>query len=53
MGPGRFPSLVLVGEFCSLGTNTNYGSYWEVNLALQSVVRSKFPARVLQVVTYR
>jgi len=37
----------------SLGTYTNYGSYWEFHLALKSVVRSKFLAYVLQVVACR
>ena len=53
MGLGRFPSSALANEFGSLGTYTNYGSYWELHLALRSVVRSRFPTRVLQVVACR
>ena len=53
MGPGRLPSSALAGKFGSLGTDMNYGLYWELDLALQSVVRSRFLARVLQVVACR
>ena len=53
MGPGRLPSSVLADEFDSLGTDTNYGSYWELHLTLQSVVCSRFPSRVLQVMACR
>jgi len=53
MGPGRLSSSALAGEFGSLGTDTNYGSYWELHLVLRSVVRNKFPARVPQVVACR
>ncbi|QCE10398.1 hypothetical protein DEO72_LG10g1628 [Vigna unguiculata] len=52
-GPRRLPSSALASEFGSLGTNMNYDSYWELHLALQSVVRSRFPTRVLQVVACR
>ncbi|QCE00792.1 hypothetical protein DEO72_LG7g2083 [Vigna unguiculata] len=34
MDPGRLFSLALADEFGSLGTNTNYVSYWELHLAL-------------------
>jgi len=53
MGPKRLPSSALVGGFGSLGTYTNYGLYWELHPVLQSVVCSRFPARVLKVVAYR
>jgi len=44
---------VWVCKFGSLGTNMNYGSYWKLHLVLRSVVRNKFPTRVLQVVACR
>jgi len=53
MGPRRLPSLALASEFGSLRTNTNYSSYWELHLALRSLVRNRFPTRVLQGVTCR
>ena len=54
VGPRRFPSSVLASEFRSLGIIMNYGSYWELHLALWSVVHSRFPTRVLlQVVACR
>jgi len=53
MGAGRFPSSALANEFGILGTNMNYGSHWELHIALQSGARSRFPTRVLQVVACR
>jgi len=53
MGPRGLPSSALPDEFGSLGTITNYGSYWELHVAFWSVVRNRFPARVLQVVVCR
>jgi len=53
MGPERLSSLMLVGEFGSLGTYTNYGSYWELHLTLRSMVHSRFPEHVLQVMACR
>ena len=50
MDPRRLPTLVLTSDFGSLGTIINYCSYWELHLALRSVVRNRFLARVLQVV---
>jgi len=53
MGLRRFPSSALAGEFGSLGTIMNYGSYWELHLTLRSVVRNRFSTCVLQVVACR
>ena len=53
IGPEKLPSSTVVREFGSLGTYTNYCSYWELHLVLRSVVRSRFPIRVLQVVACR
>jgi len=46
-GSKKLPSSALASEFGSLGTIMNYGSYWELHLALQSVVCNRFPARAL------
>jgi len=53
MGPRRLFFSALADKFGSLGTNMNYGSYWELHLALRSVVHSRFLARVLKVVACR
>ena len=42
MGSGRLPSLVLSDEFGSLGTNTNYDSYWGTPLGVTDRGRGKF-----------
>jgi len=42
MGSERFPSLVLSDEFCSLETNTDYGSYWGTTLGVADRGRGKF-----------
>jgi len=42
MGSGRLPSLVLSEEFGSLGTNTNYGSYWGTPLGVVDCGYDKF-----------
>jgi len=34
MGFGRLPSSVLIGEFGSLGTDTDCGSYWGTPLGV-------------------
>ena len=52
MGPKWLPSLTLVADLVVLDI-TNYGSYEELHMALRSVVHSRFPACVLQVMAFR
>ncbi|QCE11098.1 hypothetical protein DEO72_LG10g2331 [Vigna unguiculata] len=42
MGSGRLRSSVLSDEFGSLGTNTNYSSYWGTPLGIADYRRGKF-----------
>ena len=42
MGSGRLPSMVLSNEFGSLGTNTDYGSYWGTLLGVADRGHGKF-----------
>jgi len=41
MGSEGLPSSVLSGEFGSLWTNTDYGSYWETSLGVANCDRDK------------
>jgi len=42
MGSGRLPSPVLSDKFDSLGTNMDYGSYWETPLGVANHGHGKF-----------
>jgi len=42
MGSRRLPSSVLSEEFGSLGTNTDYDSYWGTPLGVADCDRDKF-----------
>jgi len=41
MGSERLPSSVVANEFGSLGTNTDYGSYWGTPLGVADCGRDK------------